>query len=331
MKIKPSITVIILTYSDRRDLLLKVVHYLVRESLFKIILVLNGTTCDKDFLKLNNNDSNIDIVDLKYNFGPAIGYSEGIKHAVSIGSKFILLLDDDNLPHANTISILVQKYNYYYAKFQNHALALSSARPIYQGSSNAYDEYSLAPMHSCFMGFHIFHMIYKIKSIFKMNVNFANKNTNDLTILTAPYGGLFFHTDLIDIIGYPRSDFIIYADDSEWTYRIIENGGKIYLIKDAIINDLDCSWDTTVQYTFYIWLEGLSDIKAYYRMRNCVYFFKYKYMKNKILYKINKYIYLSSLFIVSILKNKFRRFLLLREAIINGENGRMGIFKNFHL
>ena len=103
-----------------------------------------------------------------------------------------------------------------------------------------------------FIGFHIFDFHSKIirflkKVSLKKNVNqymseIADKCTCDKnwgTVPVAPYGGLFFHKKLIDIIGYPMEDLFLYQDDFEYTYRITKNGGKIYLILNSTVKDLE--------------------------------------------------------------------------------------------
>lgn len=322
------VSVVLLTYSDRRLFLFKVIRLLKRNRFQKIILVLNGVT----WLSETNREDvfdGIDIVCLEKNFGPAIGYSEGIKRALEIGAKLIWLLDDDNCPHEDAIDILLNKFNSYSNSCEY--LALSSVRPIYQDTPSAFERYRLVPLRSCFMGFHILHCVDKIRNYFVLRSIVSNRTENDLRIVTAPYGGLLFHADLVNKIGYPRNDFIIYADDTEWTYRIIKNGGQILLITDAIIDDLDCSWDSQSRYLFYIWLEGMSDMKAYYRMRNCVYFFKNKYCDNVFVYNLNKFIYLGVLFLKSLFMKKTRRFQLLYKAILDGERGILGVCNNFRL
>lgn len=324
-----NISVVILTYSDRRSFVFKILIFLKKYDFNNIILVLNGVTWDVDGYGCDILDG-IDIVRLSDNFGPAIGYSEGIKHALRVGAELVWLLDDDNLPREDAVHKLLYRFNQYFVN-NDMMLALSSARPTYQNTANAFSLHSLVPMHSCFMGFHVFHVVYKLLFFFNLVTDSSDANQSDLRIVTAPYGGLLFHAGLVGQIGFPRNDFVIYADDSEWTYRIIDNGGRIYLIPDAVIDDLDCSWDNSHQYLFYIWLEGLSDIKAYYRMRNCVFFYKNSYCKNKYIYVVNKCIYLLAILLKSLFKRKINRFFLLYRAIIDGEHGRLGVYKNFSL
>ena len=43
---------------------------------------------------------------------------------------------------------------------------------------------------------------------------------------------------LVSKIGFPREDFVLYVEDTEFTLRLKNNGGKIYFIPDVRISDL---------------------------------------------------------------------------------------------
>lgn len=47
--------------------------------------------------------------------------------------------------------------------------------------------------------------------------------------------GFFMPTKIVKKIGMPRNDFFIYHDDSEYSYRIIKRGYKIYKVKKSKI------------------------------------------------------------------------------------------------
>ena len=57
-----------------------------------------------------------------------------------------------------------------------------------------------------------------------------------------PYGGSFFHKELIKIIGLPDPKYFVYGDDWDYSYRVIKNNGKIIVLKNPEIEDMEISW-----------------------------------------------------------------------------------------
>lgn len=83
--------------------------------------------------------------------------------------------------------------------------------------------------------------------------------------------GFFMPISIVNIVGMPRNDFFIYHDDSEYSYRIIKNGYKIYKVKNSKIEHGDMEdrpmYSKTIlnkQVTF----PKMPDWKLYYYSRN---------------------------------------------------------------
>ena len=133
-----------------------------------------------------------------------------------------------------------------------------------------------------------------------------------------------FHRDLISAIGLPNSDFVVYTDDLEFSYRITQTGGEIILVKEATIIELESSWNTldTFSNGFSSMLCGSSDLRAYYSMRNDVHFFSSIQKRNKLIFFINRLLYVNLLFIFSLIYRKHSRYLILMTAIRDGLDGR---------
>lgn len=96
--INPSqVTVVTVTYGDRRHLLEPVLRAALAQEVGKIIVVNNGTSWNVDALA-NAMGSKVIVLNMDGNVGSAGGYSEGIALAMETECKAIWLLDDDNLP-----------------------------------------------------------------------------------------------------------------------------------------------------------------------------------------------------------------------------------------
>lgn len=82
--------------------------------------------------------------------------------------------------------------------------------------------------------------------------------------------GFAISRSLIEKIGYPKMDYFIYHDDSEYATRIIRNGYKIIKIKNSVISHRTTAvlnyWTSTLSNS--IRFPEMSDMKLYYFFRN---------------------------------------------------------------
>ena len=115
-------------------------------------------------------------------------------------------------------------------------------------------------------------------------------------------------------------EFFLYQDDFEYTYRITKKGGKIYLLLDSIVEDLERSWGAVERMTiFHDYNEG-PKTRVYYTVRNRVYFdLKYR-VTNKFVYLLNMALFKTLLFIF----NGFRSNKVFERAVEDGIMGRLG-------
>ncbi len=143
-----------------------------------------------------------------------------------------------------------------------------------------------------------------------------------------PYGGLFFHKDVLTKIGYPDERLFLYADDTEFTFRCGQKG-ELFLIPGSIIEDIDCSWHIKAKEknSFTLYLKADSDFRIYYSQRNQVYFERFKWIENHAIYLINKWIYLTTLWLIAQLLGRNQRFSLIYRAIRDGEKENLGKLK----
>jgi GT2 family glycosyltransferase len=143
-------------------------------------------------------------------------------------------------------------------------------------------------------------------------------------VSVAPYGGMFFHKNLIDSIGYPNEEFYLYADDHEWSYRITKNSGDIYLVLDSLVDDIDTSWHVKSSFIPFInYLYYGTDFRVYYAVRNRVKFEINDLLMNKTSYLINKYLLLLILKFFSVLKSP-NKYKIVKKAIFDADNVKLG-------
>lgn len=322
---------VIVTYSNRFHLLKQVIESILSQDINKIIVIDNNSEpSSKEQLKLfeKQNSEKVKVIYLPENIGSAGGFKRGLQEAYNDSeSEFIWLFDDDNIAKKGSYVALVSFYNRKELEKNNSMLiSLRSDRKQYYKSIEANDTEILTGKKNSFMTFdfisYIKNKFFTKKTNIKFNQNYGETHQ-------APYGGMFLHKNLINKIGYPDDRFFVYADDTEYSYRIIKNGGKIYAVLNSLLEDIDISWDK-VEFKKNLFsspiLDTPSSFRVYYSFRNRVYFELQNRVENKFVYFFNMimFFFVSRLLIYGILRFKFKRLGLVLKAIYDGINGNLG-------
>lgn len=138
---------------------------------------------------------------------------------------------------------------------------------------------------------------------------------------------------MIRSIGFPRTDFLLYADDSEFTYRISRNGERLFLVTAATLDDIQSSSNAKIGFgnAFVAILKGFDDFRAYYSVRNGVYLDTVSVKHNTLIFSTNRITYMLLLFLYSVFLRKRQRYRLLCKAIHDGLSSTLGVNDNFPL
>ena len=322
------ISVLTVTYGNRWQFLSRVIQLMLTYKQVDNIIVVNNASAYNVSEKVAGfNDSRINVINSKENLGSAGGYKAGIQYVFeNTKSNFLFLLDDDNLPRENVITDLLRQWDIIAGANNKKALfCLREDRVQHVKITRGEDPYRYYLVPNNFLGF-------SILNIFKNQFNKLNdkftKNTKPQQLATipyAPYGGMFMHRELIADIGYPNDRFYLYADDSEYTYRITQNGGKIWIVPQCGIEDIDKSQGIGYKPKFlHSALLDQWNFRIYYHIRNRMYFYSRVAVKSKLMFNINKILYLTYLKVVSLLSSKQKEYQKLLGAVNDGLNGNMG-------
>ena len=330
-KITYNICVLIVTYGDRWLLLKQILNSVINldPDVSKILVVDNASTYNvKDNCRELLQDHRIHVITNTDNKGSSGGYKVGMEYFINkTKGDFLWLLDDDNLPQPNALKQLLDAWKSNDGSSPEDQQALFSLRldrkqhlNIARGE-NANRYYRVS---NSFMGFNLFQIP------FNRYYKFRDKFRKDRPLKArammpyVPYGGLFLHRKLIQKIGYPDERFFLYADDSEYTYRITQQGGVIWLISGSQIEDIDRSYGVT--YTpktgRSIYLDQWS-FRSYYQVRNSIYFNSNTAVTNPVSYQLNKSLYLFGQWIISILTAKQKNYTKFLKAVHDGLAGNL--------
>jgi GT2 family glycosyltransferase len=332
---KSQVTVVTVTYGHRQDYLKPVIQSILNQGVSSIVLVANGVSWDieswvRPFGLL------IHLVVLPQNRGSAGGFAVGIQAATQLPPPLIWLLDDDNQPCEGSLDKLLKAYAQLTDRHSQQGLAVFGFRKKWYNDRTDFQRVILPERPSSFLGFHIWDIPDKIRNRMpwkkKIQTSLPNYLDQPIKMKYVPYGGLLFHRDLLASIGLPREDFVLYVDDTEFTYRITRQGGGIYWITDAEIEDLDFADRSAIDGNQFFKRLHLEDgRRLYYTTRNNAYFNTYDLKNNVWIYFLNQKIYLLILWILALRYRHMDQYRLMHRAIQDGLKKNMGISPDYPL
>lgn len=316
------------TYGNRFRLLKQVIDSTLAEGVTKVIVVDNNSTPEsREKLKAYEQELGSDKIKVLYlddNYGSAGGYKRGLQEAYSDQKcEYILALDDDNVIEKGSFEKL--KALIIYLRDLNSPYMLGFYRDIWELDNRAIKNgWVKGYLPNNFIGFNFLNALKN---------KFLKENESVLVDLfplqpveISAMGGLFFHKSVLEKIWYPNEEFIVYADDHDFTYRFVKSGGHIFLCSELKIRDIDSTTVSDEGKNIGYFDEAFSEFKMYYQIRNHTYFSK-NFIKNRILFYVNMCIFLllqlKNIFPIP-KKLFFRRYSLMLRAVKDGINGKLG-------
>ncbi|WP_201314156.1 glycosyltransferase [Dyella sp. EPa41] len=327
-------TLVTVTYGDR-------IHYLEEllrrafdiERLGQAVIVSNASRSNLALLE-EKWGSRVLVVRLAENTGSANGYAVGIQTALDNGASYLWLMDDDNAPKPGALGVLHQELRRLTAEVRRDCAAVLGFRPDHQADiASGVTASKAVPLRSSFFCFHYRQIPFKVWRRVRRKRPLSAGPQARVRLPYAPYGGLLAERQLFERIGLPRREFVLYADDTEYTYRITSGGGAIELITGAELEDLEGSWNLKDRYpnSFIGWLRGESDFRAYYASRNQAWFDRHVWATSRLEYWINRALFFTLLNFFSSRTDSAARLSLLRRAIQEGETAMLGVDSDFPL
>ena len=325
------IIVVTVTYGDRWPHLLQVIPAVFQQGIVDQLLIVDNASEYDVAVKIRATFpqflDRILVLPQTENLGSAGGFSTGLKKAYELNADFVYLIDDDNLPEDGALPILYEGWKNVQ---ERGLLALLSFR--YQNLPNlkkaAYGE-EVRYFHdkpNSFLGFSVTNALAKLSKPGKVHKP-GGELLPQVKILQAPYGGLFLPRATIDRIGFPNEDLYLYADDTEYSYRIIQQGGEILMLTASRLKDLETSWWSDSNSLNKKWSVPLLEeggFKAYYSTRNLTWFLWKNLSPNPVLFLFNGLIYLLYLLLMAIVSKRMKAFGTILRAVKDGLLGNLG-------
>jgi GT2 family glycosyltransferase len=327
------VAVIIVTYGRRWHLLQQVVDALERDhpDVRDVIVVDNCSSQDLKTGISRYHRLNIRIVELSENTGSAKGFRVGIETALrQTAAPFLWLLDDDNQPQPQSLKILLQTFSLLGNEPDNVLLSLRKNRREFVNAAR--HGRRVAIRENSFHGFHWRTLHRKALRYFRQSDDDSSPKGYSFPVTEvgyAPYGGLFMHRCWIEKIGLPDERFFLYADDHEFTSRIVDQGGRIFLCALSEVRDLEDSCHWGQQRSSHLLSSTFNEDQLYLSVRNRVFLETRRFVTCRSIYVLNIFGCLGALFVLEVLSGCNLRELIKRlrtvvRALWAGWRGRLG-------
>jgi GT2 family glycosyltransferase len=327
------VVAVLATYRDRSAMLEAVLERLRAEGVARAVVIDNGATWPIAKRLAERFGEFVDVVGMGGNRGCALGYARGMERALDLGADLVWLLDDDNRPMPGSLALLLEAWRTERAEIGASHLIVTAVRDEHHADVLAgVPERHLKIRWNSFGGFHLRDLGYK----FWRRTPFGRppgRPSATVRVDVTPYGGSLFHREVVQRFGLPMLEFYQYGDDIEYMWRLTRDGGRIIVVTAARIEDLEVSWNPTVQLSnrFSGLVAGSSAFRTYYATRNATYFESRFRRRGRVMFAINRLIYQGMIWYYARRSGHPERYRLIREAIADGLAGRLAINPRYQL
>lgn len=331
------VVAVLATYRDRSAMLEAVIERLRVEGVAQAVVIDNGadwgTKGPIAQRLLSQFGDFVDVVAMGGNHGCALGYARGMERAIALGADLIWLMDDDNRPVTGSLGALLDVWRAEQRTVNADRLVVSAVRDEHHADVLAgVPERHLKIRPDSFGGFHVRDLAYKFWRRTRWGRP-PGQAPDTVRVDVTPYGGALFHRSLVARFGLPLLDFYQYGDDTEFMWRVTQAGGRIVIVTAARIEDLEASWNPTVQLAnrFSGLVAGSSAFRTYYSTRNATYFESRFRVRNRVVFALNRLIYMAMIRHYARRIGHPERYELIREAVDDGQAGRLSINPRYQL
>ena len=241
----PTVCAVTVTYSDRFEALCKpTIERAFRAGVDRMVVVDNGSTKSsaESLRAFSSGRREVVLIPRDHNEGSAAAFGLALAAASETRPDFIWLLDDDNWVEPGTLQQLLKVQAEAAARYDDPLTAVCASRVpnsfhdrVRAGASVD----SVYPPVGAFLSFDLWS--YLARRLRKP----TTPATDSPAIPYAPYGGLLIRKDVLTQVGLPRTDFVLYADDTYWTSQIVRYGHRIVLATGVLISDAEGKWLTS--------------------------------------------------------------------------------------
>lgn len=269
------------------------------------IVVVDNESSDGTPEMLRADFPEVDNLRLDENIGGAGGFCEGMKAAAASGCAWIWTMDDDCLPGAAALEEL--------AAVAREGAVYGSVTLSEKGGG------AFASFNVNLTSGGVERKVYNISEL----AGVAAAETTGIG-----FGGLFISRLTVEKVGFPRKDFFVYADDSEYSRRLrLQHGIRMFYAPGSVILHPPQQQRTALVFGRSVPYVAAPLWKTYYNIRNQVYVsrlysrglfgFYLGYLPRQILFLSFRAFFLDE-------DENLKRFYFYLVAVFDGVFGRLG-------
>lgn len=229
-------------------------------SIVKAIIVDNGSNNNQELLSLGS--ENTEILSLSENLGIAHAQNIGIKKSISDGAKYIIFFDQDSLIEEKFIISLFDDLK----SVSNSGDKIAAIGPRFIDENKGFYFPALR--------------FNKHGLIDKISVENISSPVEVSFLISS---GTLMSVAALNDIGLMKEEFFIDFVDTEWCFRAISLGYKIYMSEQAVMKH-SIGDDTLKIYNFNIPVH--SGFRRYYRIRNLFFMWRMPYIPKILVAKL---------------------------------------------
>lgn len=249
-----SISVVIVSYQPCHLKIQKMVEILLNHENLSVILVDNGSYDIEILISGLKDKKNFYSLVLSRNLGIAHAQNIGITKAIELNSDYIVFFDQDSSLDNNFIKNLMSDYNY--LKNKNYKIAAVGPRFLDENKGFYFPA----------LRFNSFGLIDKIS---------VENIQEPIEVSFLISSGTLVSVAALEEIGNMKEEFFIDYVDTEWCFRALSKGYKLYMSEKAVMRH-SIGDDTIKLLNFKIPVH--SGYRRYYRVRNLFFMWKMPYI-----------------------------------------------------
>ncbi len=325
-------TLVTVTYGRRWHLLERVLDAAFSEGVHRAVVIDNASLDPIATNAAVRYGGRVSVIPMKGNRGSAPAFKRGIEHACNGRPEFLLLLDDDNVLAPGSLAILRDTYEELHAADPTRLLVVLAFRPDNQADIAKGSRHRVLAR-DAFVGFDLRQLPARLVLRLVRPRAAAATPAARAVLDVAPYGGMFFPPSVVDVIGLPNADLVLYGDDTEFSWRVTMRDGRLVVATGARITDVEVSWNLvpTKGSGLKKWLTSGTALSSYYALRNRVYFETHHVPHSAFWRRMNRAVVLAAWRYWSRKLGAAPRLELVLQAVADGEASRLGIKEGLEL
>jgi rhamnopyranosyl-N-acetylglucosaminyl-diphospho-decaprenol beta-1,3/1,4-galactofuranosyltransferase len=212
--VSEKVCAVIVTY-NRKDLLRECLNAVLSQTRPPDhVLVVDNASTDGTPEMLKAEFPQVEVLRLPENQGGAGGFHEGMKRGYEMGFEWLWIMDDDTIPTPPALRELLEGNTLTQRE--------TGTQPVLLASKVVWQDGSLHPVNTPYPA---------LPDLLR----YLSPKAKYCRIRFASFVSVLIHRKGVDVSGLPCKDFFIYADDLEYTARLIRQTGRGFWVKDSVV------------------------------------------------------------------------------------------------